>query len=123
VSVGVALVLFCRYLTVAAALILDGCVGKNVMPAAYFFCAKLVSKSQSENIKMQSKSKKCDAQSRRLIGHEPCNLSRGNRHLVMFHGPTWYHQIQKGEVTQQTSQSSHQVHTQLPRYWLPAFFN
>ncbi len=112
-SVGVTSVLFHGYLTVAAALILDGICWKNVMPASYSFCEKLVSKCQSENIKMQSKSGKCNAHLHRLIGHKPCSPSRGNRQLVMFHCLARYHQNQKRETTQQTSQSSHQVHTQL----------
>ncbi len=74
-SVGVPLVLFHRYLTVAAALILDGMCWKKCDACSLSFCAKLVSKSQSEIIKMQSKSKKCNALLQRLIGHELCNPS------------------------------------------------
>jgi hypothetical protein len=72
------------------------CVGKNVMPAAYLFVQKLVSKSQSEIKKMQSKSKKFNAHLQRLIGHEPWNPSRGNRQSVMFYCPARYHQNKKG---------------------------
>jgi hypothetical protein len=57
------------------------------MPAAYSFHGELVLKSQSENITMQSKSKKYNAHSPEQIHHEPCNPSRGNRLSLMFHHP------------------------------------
>ncbi len=58
-----------------------------MMPAAYSFREELISKSQSENITMQSKSKKYDAHSLKQIGHKPRTPSRGNRLLTMFNCP------------------------------------